>query len=92
MPEEVYHYNYKNKKVLVLKSDGKISRFLQVELHFTSILFEIYFLLYDMVLLFFSGASKADLRCFERFNPTGNFNGHCGRNNKTGSYAKCLPE
>ncbi|XP_069110917.1 disintegrin and metalloproteinase domain-containing protein unc-71-like isoform X2 [Argopecten irradians] len=37
-------------------------------------------------------ALGADYQCFERFNPTGNFNGHCGKNNRTGSFAKCLPE
>ncbi|XP_052226885.1 disintegrin and metalloproteinase domain-containing protein unc-71-like isoform X2 [Dreissena polymorpha] len=39
-----------------------------------------------------SDALKADGQCYERFNPTGNFNGHCGKENSTGSYAKCLPE
>ncbi|KAL3832018.1 hypothetical protein ACJMK2_023700, partial [Sinanodonta woodiana] len=34
----------------------------------------------------------ADVQCFERFNPTGNFNGHCGRDNNTGFMVKCLPE
>ncbi|KAJ8314072.1 hypothetical protein KUTeg_008633 [Tegillarca granosa] len=29
---------------------------------------------------------------FEKFNPTGNFNGHCGKDDRTGSFAKCLPE
>ncbi|KAH9518359.1 Disintegrin and metalloproteinase domain-containing protein 12 [Bulinus truncatus] len=28
-------------------------------------------------------------QCFQRFNPTGNFNGHCGKDKSTGSYAKC---
>ncbi|KAK3108085.1 hypothetical protein FSP39_000858 [Pinctada imbricata] len=37
-------------------------------------------------------ASGADMQCFERFNPTGNFNGHCGKDERTNSYAKCLPE
>ncbi|XP_053373871.1 disintegrin and metalloproteinase domain-containing protein unc-71-like isoform X1 [Mercenaria mercenaria] len=35
---------------------------------------------------------KAELQCYERFNPTGNFNGHCGKDDSTGSYAKCLPD
>ncbi|XP_078321722.1 disintegrin and metalloproteinase domain-containing protein unc-71-like isoform X2 [Crassostrea virginica] len=34
----------------------------------------------------------ADIQCFEKFNPTGNFNGHCGRNEETGWFSKCLPE
>ncbi|XP_062584108.1 disintegrin and metalloproteinase domain-containing protein unc-71-like isoform X2 [Saccostrea cucullata] len=37
-------------------------------------------------------SSGADLQCFEKFNPTGNFNGHCGRNEETGWFSKCLPE
>ncbi|WAR09848.1 UNC71-like protein, partial [Mya arenaria] len=37
-------------------------------------------------------ASTADHQCYERFNPTGNFNGHCGKDNSTGSFAKCMPE
>lgn len=39
-----------------------------------------------------SGAIGADEQCYERFNPIGNFNGHCGKDDNTGSYAKCLPE
>ena len=42
--------------------------------------------------ILFSDAIGADVQCFERFNPTGNFNGHCGKDDKTGSFAKCLPE
>ncbi|XP_063421793.1 disintegrin and metalloproteinase domain-containing protein unc-71-like isoform X6 [Mytilus trossulus] len=38
------------------------------------------------------GAIGADEQCYERFNPIGNFNGHCGKDDNTGSYAKCLPE
>lgn len=34
----------------------------------------------------------ADIQCFEKFNPTGNFNGHCGRDEKTGWFSKCQPE
>ncbi|KAL5006683.1 hypothetical protein ScPMuIL_015489 [Solemya velum] len=37
-------------------------------------------------------SKNADIQCFERFNPTGNFNGHCGKDENTGSFAKCLPE
>ncbi|KAJ8314071.1 hypothetical protein KUTeg_008632 [Tegillarca granosa] len=37
-------------------------------------------------------AYGADMQCFEKFNPTGNFNGHCGKDDRTGSFAKCLPE
>ncbi|KAK6165793.1 hypothetical protein SNE40_022640 [Patella caerulea] len=33
-----------------------------------------------------------DDQCFERFNPTGNFNGHCGKDEATGTYAKCSAE
>ncbi|ESO82478.1 hypothetical protein LOTGIDRAFT_134520, partial [Lottia gigantea] len=31
-------------------------------------------------------------QCFERFNPTGNFNGHCGKDKTTGTFAKCSAE
>ncbi|XP_056008473.1 disintegrin and metalloproteinase domain-containing protein unc-71-like isoform X2 [Ostrea edulis] len=37
-------------------------------------------------------SAGADLQCFEKFNPTGNFNGHCGRNEETGWFSKCQPE
>lgn len=37
-------------------------------------------------------ATGGDYRCFDQFNPTGNFNGHCGRDNVTGRFAKCQPE
>jgi hypothetical protein len=45
-----------------------------------------------LYILCFTAGYKAESQCFERFNPTGNFNGHCGKDDKTGSYAKCLPE
>ena len=44
------------------------------------------------IILCVTDASRADGQCFERFNPTGNFNGHCGKDERTGSFAKCLPE
>ncbi|XP_046342747.2 disintegrin and metalloproteinase domain-containing protein unc-71-like isoform X1 [Haliotis rufescens] len=37
-------------------------------------------------------AKGGDDQCFERFNPTGNFNGHCGKDDTTGNYAKCSSE
>ncbi|XP_014786167.1 disintegrin and metalloproteinase domain-containing protein unc-71 isoform X2 [Octopus bimaculoides] len=37
-------------------------------------------------------ATGGDYRCFDQFNPTGNFNGHCGRDSLTGRFAKCEPE
>ncbi|BFZ01898.1 hypothetical protein BsWGS_04937 [Bradybaena similaris] len=35
------------------------------------------------------GAKGGHDQCYQRFNPTGNFNGHCGKDKLTGSYAKC---
>lgn len=37
-------------------------------------------------------AEGASQQCYQRFNPTGNFNGHCGKNRSTGNYAKCNQE
>ncbi|GFO40917.1 disintegrin and metalloproteinase domain-containing protein 1-like [Plakobranchus ocellatus] len=36
-----------------------------------------------------AGAKAGHDQCFENFNPTGNFNGHCGKDKETGTYAKC---
>ncbi|CAL1528809.1 unnamed protein product [Lymnaea stagnalis] len=36
-----------------------------------------------------AGAKGGHDQCFQRFNPTGNFNGHCGKDKVTGNYAKC---
>ncbi|XP_005107366.1 disintegrin and metalloproteinase domain-containing protein 22 isoform X2 [Aplysia californica] len=36
-----------------------------------------------------AGAKGGHDQCFQRFNPTGNFNGHCGKDKHSGSYAKC---
>ncbi|GFR98288.1 disintegrin and metalloproteinase domain-containing protein, partial [Elysia marginata] len=35
------------------------------------------------------GAKAGHDQCFQSFNPTGNFNGHCGKDKETGNYAKC---
>ncbi|RUS79527.1 hypothetical protein EGW08_012725 [Elysia chlorotica] len=35
------------------------------------------------------GAKAGHEQCFQSFNPTGNFNGHCGKDKDTGNYAKC---
>ena len=43
-------------------------------------------------IIFVLGASSGDKKCFDRFNPTGNFNGHCGRSPATGEYLKCDAE
>ena len=40
----------------------------------------------------FSEAKAGDHRCYTRFNPTGNFNGNCGRDESTGEYLKCADE
>ncbi|XP_041367315.1 disintegrin and metalloproteinase domain-containing protein unc-71-like isoform X2 [Gigantopelta aegis] len=37
-------------------------------------------------------ATGGGSKCFERFNPTGNFNGHCGKDENTGNFARCSPE
>ena len=34
------------------------------------------------------GAGQADDKCYEKFNPTGNFNGHCGQLSED-SFRKC---
>lgn len=38
------------------------------------------------------GAEGGSQQCYQRFNPTGNFNGHCGKDRSTGNYAKCEQE
>ena len=40
----------------------------------------------------FTEAKAGDHRCYTRFNPTGNFNGNCGRDESTGEYLKCEDE
>lgn len=37
-------------------------------------------------------AEGGSQQCYQRFNPTGNFNGHCGKDRNTGNYAKCDQE
>nr|KAG5701600.1 hypothetical protein BaRGS_019289 [Batillaria attramentaria] len=39
-----------------------------------------------------TGAEGGSQQCYQRFNPTGNFNGHCGKDRNTGNYAKCEQE